>query len=62
MASQEVQRAAGEALKDLTSNEKKQVTLEERRKHAKTKAKKLEKSLKEVSCRQSLSCARKHAD
>ncbi len=33
----------------MTANEKKQVGLEERRKHAKSKAKKLEKSLKDVS-------------
>ena len=45
---QEVQRAAAAAMKELTANEKKQVGLEERRKHAKAKAKKLEKSLKDV--------------
>lgn len=46
-----MQKAAAVALKELTANEKKQVGLEERRKHAKSKAKKLEKSLKDVSSR-----------
>ncbi|KAI0687981.1 RecF/RecN/SMC [Cytidiella melzeri] len=46
-AYEEVQRAAAVALKELTSNEKIQVGLEERRKHAKSKAKKLEKSHKD---------------
>ena len=46
---QDIQRAAEAALKDLTAHEKKQVSMEERKKHAKTKAKKLEKSLKDVS-------------
>ena len=46
---QEVKEAAAEALKDLTFHEKKQVGLEERRKHANTKVKKLKKSLQDVS-------------
>ena len=43
-----MQRAAADVLKDLTASEKKQIGSEERRKHAKSKAKKLEKSLKDV--------------
>jgi structural maintenance of chromosome 4 len=45
----EVQAAAAEAVKDLASHEKQEVGLEERRKHATGKAKKLKKSLHEVS-------------
>ena len=41
--------AASEATKELAVCEKQQVDLEERRKHASTKANKLKKSLKEVS-------------
>ncbi|PSR72085.1 hypothetical protein PHLCEN_2v12066, partial [Hermanssonia centrifuga] len=44
-AYEEVKAAAAEAVKDLASHEKQQVSLEERRKHAKSKAKKLHKSL-----------------
>ncbi|KAK7695127.1 hypothetical protein QCA50_002317 [Cerrena zonata] len=44
---EEVKVAATEAMKDLTAHEKKQVSLEERRKHANTKTKKLKKSLQE---------------
>ena len=46
---QEVKTAAAEAVKDLSAQEKKQVGLEERRKHANSKAKKLKKSLQDVS-------------
>lgn len=41
--------AAAAALQDLTAREKEQVGLEERRKHAKTRTKKSEKSLADVS-------------
>lgn len=41
--------AAAEATKDLALHEKKQVGLEERSKHAKSKAKKLKKSVQDVS-------------
>lgn len=41
--------AAAAALQDLTAREKDQVGLEERRKHAKTRTKKSEKSLADVS-------------
>ena len=37
-----------EATKEMTAKEKEQVNLEERRKHAKTKAKKLQKTLANV--------------
>jgi hypothetical protein len=47
---QEVKAAAAEAVKDLAVHEKQQVGLEERSKHAKSKAKKLKKSLQDVSC------------
>ena len=47
MIGQEVKVAAAAAMKDLASHEKKQVSLEERRKHANTKAKKLKKTLQE---------------
>ena len=50
MASQEVKAAAAEAVKDLAAHEKQQAGLEERSKHAKSKAKKLKKSLQDVSC------------
>ncbi|KAI5119782.1 hypothetical protein M0805_009253 [Coniferiporia weirii] len=43
-AYEEVKAAAAEAMKDLAVHEKQQVNLEERRKHANTKAKKLKKS------------------
>ena len=46
---QEVQAAAKEAVKDLAANEKQEVGLQERRKHAGSKAKKLKKSLQDVS-------------
>ena len=46
---EEVKAAAIEASKDLAVHEKQQVNLEERKKHANTKAKKLKKSLQEVS-------------
>jgi structural maintenance of chromosome 4 len=40
---------AAAAMKDLAANEKQQVSLEERRKHANSKGKKLKKSLQDVS-------------
>ncbi|KAI0830883.1 RecF/RecN/SMC protein [Trametes gibbosa] len=40
-----VQKAAAEAVKDLAAREKTQISLEEKRKHANTKAKKLKKSI-----------------
>ncbi|KAG5639651.1 hypothetical protein H0H81_008812 [Sphagnurus paluster] len=43
----EVKTAATQALKELTTREKEEVGLQERRKHAATKAKKLNKSLQE---------------
>jgi hypothetical protein len=43
-----VKTAAEEAAKDQTAHEKQAVGLEERRKHANTKAKKLKKTLQEV--------------
>ncbi|KAF8640540.1 hypothetical protein AX17_000202 [Amanita inopinata Kibby_2008] len=43
----EVQAAATEALKDLASHEKKEINLQERKKHASSKAKKLKKTLQE---------------
>jgi len=46
---QEVKAAAAEAVKDLAVHEKQQVGLEERSKHAKNKAKKLKKSVQDVS-------------
>jgi structural maintenance of chromosome 4 len=46
---QEVKAAAAEAVKDLATHEKKGVGLEERRKHTNAKAKKLKKSMQEVS-------------
>lgn len=48
MPSQEVKAAAAEAVKDLAVHEKQAVGLEEKRKHATGKAKKLKKSLHEV--------------
>ena len=46
---QEVQAAAALAVKDLAANERQEIALQERRKHADGKAKKYKKSLKEVS-------------
>jgi structural maintenance of chromosome 4 len=46
---QEVKSAAEEAAKDQTAREKQSVGLEERRKHASAKAKKLKKVLADVS-------------
>ena len=43
-----MQAAAAEAVKDLAVHEKQEVGLEERRKHASSKAKKLKKSLQDV--------------
>jgi structural maintenance of chromosome 4 len=45
---QEVKAAAAEALKEMTAYEKQEVGLEEKRKHANSKAKKLKKSLQDV--------------
>jgi structural maintenance of chromosome 4 len=50
MIIKEVKAAAAEAVKDLAAHEKQQVGLEERSKHAKSKAKKLKKSVQDVSC------------
>jgi hypothetical protein len=47
---QEVKAAAEEAAKDNAAHEKQSVSLEERRKHASAKAKKLKKALADVSC------------
>lgn len=47
---QEVSKAAADAEKELVTNEQAQVNLEERIKHANSKVKKLEKTLKEVRC------------
>ncbi|EIW64469.1 RecF/RecN/SMC protein [Trametes versicolor FP-101664 SS1] len=44
-AYEEVQKAAAEAVKDLAAREKTQISLEEKRKHANTKAKKLKKAI-----------------
>lgn len=44
-----MQKAAAEAVKDLAAREKTQISLEEKRKHANTKAKKLKKSINDVS-------------
>jgi hypothetical protein len=41
---------AAEAVKDLAAREKQEVGLQERRKHAAGKAKKLKKSIQNVSC------------
>lgn len=46
---QEVKAAAAEALKEMAAYEKQEVGLEEKRKHANSKAKKLKKSLHDVS-------------
>ena len=54
---QEVKAAAAEATKDLAAHEKRQVGLDERRKHASSKAKKLKKSLQEVCLALQLLCA-----
>lgn len=48
IAIQEVKAAAAEAVKDLAVHEKEQVGLEERSKHAKSKSKKLKKSVQDV--------------
>jgi structural maintenance of chromosome 4 len=45
---QEVQAAAAEALKEMLAYEKQEVGLEEKRKHANGKAKKLKKLLQDV--------------
>lgn len=45
---QEVKAAAAEALKEMAVYEKQEVGLEEKRKHANSKAKKLKKSLQDV--------------
>jgi structural maintenance of chromosome 4 len=45
---QEVEAAAAEALKEMAAYEKQEVGLEEKRKHANSKAKKLKKSLQDV--------------
>jgi hypothetical protein len=45
---QEVKAAAAEALKEMATYEKQEVGLEEKRKHANSKAKKLKKSLQDV--------------
>ncbi|EED77064.1 predicted protein, partial [Postia placenta Mad-698-R] len=44
---EEVKAAAAEAMKDLAAQEKQQVSLDEKRKHANSKAKKLKKSLQD---------------
>ncbi|KAI0368918.1 RecF/RecN/SMC protein [Pilatotrama ljubarskyi] len=44
-AYEEVKKAAAEAVKDLAAREKTQISLEEKRKHANTKAKKLKKAI-----------------
>lgn len=44
-----MQAAAALAVKDLAANERQEIALQERRKHADGKAKKLKKSLKEVN-------------
>ena len=46
---QEVQAAAALAVKDLAANERQEIALQERKKHADGKAKKHRKSLKDVS-------------
>ena len=48
---QEIKAAAAEALKEMGAYEKQEVGLEEKRKHANSKAKKLKKSLQDVSLR-----------
>lgn len=48
MVEQEVKAAAAEALKEMAAYEKQEVGLEEKRKHANTKAKKLRKTLQDV--------------
>ena len=49
LCSQEVKAAAELAVKDQAAREKQVVSLEERRKHASSKAKKLKKTLQDVS-------------
>ena len=44
-----MQAAAALAVKDLAANERQEITLQERRKHADGKAKKHKKSLKDVA-------------
>jgi hypothetical protein len=51
MIVQEVKAAATEAVNDLAAHEKQRVGLEEQSKHAESKAKKLKKSVQDVSCR-----------
>jgi structural maintenance of chromosome 4 len=53
---QEVKAAAEEAAKDKAAREKQSVGLEERRKHASAKAKKLKKALADVSLSLSFCC------
>jgi structural maintenance of chromosome 4 len=53
---QEVKTAAEEAIKDLAAHERRSVGLEERRKHATGKAKKLKKSLSDVRNLNTPSC------
>jgi len=48
VSTQEVKAAAAEALKGMTAYEKQEVGLEEKCKHASSKAKKLKKSLHDV--------------
>ena len=45
---QEIKDAANEAIKDLAKHEKQQIGLEERKKHASGKTKKLKKSIQDV--------------
>jgi structural maintenance of chromosome 4 len=49
LINQEVQAAQAEAVKDLASHERKEINLQERKKHAVTKAKKLKKTIQDVS-------------
>ncbi|KAI0713123.1 RecF/RecN/SMC protein [Cerioporus squamosus] len=46
---EQVQQAAAAAVQDLAAREKEQISLEEKRKHANTKAKKLKKSIADAS-------------
>lgn len=45
---QEVQTAANKAVKELAEHEKREIGLQEKMKHASTRAKKLKKSVQEV--------------
>ena len=56
MVIQEVKAAAAEALKEMAAYEKQEVGLEEKRKHANTKAKKLKKMLQDVRISTSHDC------